>query len=82
MQQIIRTSNQLGQLLQGRRKQLKLSQSALGAQAGISQKRQSALELAPERITVDRLLRLLAALDLEFVVQEKPVDDPADGRDW
>ena len=82
MQQIIRTSNQLGQVLQGRRKSLGLSQTELGASAGISQKRQSALELAPERITVERLLRLLAALDFELVIQEKSPGDPEKSREW
>lgn len=81
MQQIIRTSHQIGQLIQGRRRQLKLSQAALGACAGISQKRQSALELAPEKITVERLLRLLAAMNLELVVQEKNPDIPA-AQEW
>ncbi len=82
MQQIIRTSNQLGQVLQGRRKSLGLSQTELGASAGISQKRQSALELAPERITVERLLRLLAALDFELVIREKTPGDPETSREW
>lgn len=82
MQQTIRTSNQLGQLLQGRRRQLKFSQTELGARAGISQKRQSALELAPERITVDRLLRLLASLNLELVVREKATGEPSPSQEW
>lgn len=82
MQQTIRTPNQLGQLLQTRRRQLKLSQTELGASAGISQKRQSALELAPDRITVDRLLRLLAALNLELVIQEKSAGEPATAQEW
>lgn len=82
MQQTIRTSNQLGQLLQGRRRQLKFSQAELGARAGISQKRQSALELAPERITVDRLLRLLASLNLELVVREKATGEPSPSQEW
>jgi len=82
MQQIIRTSNQLGQVLQGRRKSLGLTQTELGAASGISQKRQSALELTPERITVERLLRLLAALDFELVIREKAPSEPEPSREW
>lgn len=82
MPQTIRTPTQLGQLLQGRRKALSLSQTELGARAGISQKRQSALELAPDRITLDRLLRLLAALDLELVIQEKQSPEPNTAQEW
>jgi HTH-type transcriptional regulator / antitoxin HipB len=81
MQQLIRTPTQVGQLLQGQRKRLGLNQTALGAQIGLSQKRQSALELAPDRITLEQLLRMLAALDLELVIQDKVASktDPAQG---
>ncbi len=71
MKQSIRTNQQLGQLLLGQRKALGLSQQALGVKVGISQKRQSGLEREPGRITVDRLLGLLAALGLELVVQDR-----------
>lgn len=78
MKQSIRTNQQLGQLLVGRRKALGLSQQALGAKVGISQKRQSGLELQPGRVTVDRLLGLLAALGLELVVQDREPASPGD----
>lgn len=78
MKQSIRTNPQLGQLLVGRRKALGLSQQELGAKVGISQKRQSSLELQPGRITVDRLLGLLAALGLELVVQDREQASPGD----
>ena len=70
MKQSIRTGQQLGQILIGRRKALGLSQQQLGIKVGISQKRQSALERQPGRITIERLLGLLAALGLELVVQD------------
>ena len=70
MKQSIRTNQQLGQLLIGRRKALGLSQQQLGVKVGISQKRQSGLEREPGRVTIDRLLGLLAALGLELVVQD------------
>lgn len=85
MKQSIRTNQQLGQLLVGRRKALGLSQQELGAKVGISQKRQSGLELQPGRVTVDRLLGLLAALGLELVVQDRepaPTGDSTRETEW
>ena len=82
MRQIIRTSTQLGQMLQGQRKSLVLTQAELGAMVGISQKRQSALELAPERITVERLLRLISALNLEIIIQDRNHDEPDPSQEW
>lgn len=72
MKQIISTEKQLGQLLQGCRKTKSLTQAALAQKAGISQERLSVLELNPGRITVERLLRLMGALGLELVVQDRP----------
>jgi len=69
-------------MLQGRRKGLGLSQTELGKQVGLSQKRLSALELAPDRITLDQLLRMLAALELELVIQDKSASEPASLPEW
>lgn len=71
-EQIIRMPAQLGQLLIGLRRQQGLSQVALAQKAGgISQARLSALELNPGRFTLERLLLILAALDLELVVRPR-----------
>lgn len=79
-EQIIQVPAQLAQLLIGLRRQQGLSQAALAQRAGgISQARLSALELNPGRFTLERLLLILAALDLELVVRPRrrrpePVD--------
>ena len=71
-EQIIRMPAQLGQLLIGLRRQQGLSQAALAQKAGgISQARLSALELNPGRFTLERLLLILATLDLELVVRPR-----------
>ena len=71
-EQIIRMPAQLGQLLIGLRRQQGHSQAALAQKAGgISQARLSALELNPGRFTLERLLLILAALDLELVVRPR-----------
>ena len=71
-EQIIRMPAQLGQLLSDQRRQQGPRQAALAQKAGgISQARLSALELNPGRFTLERLLLILAALDLELVVRPR-----------
>jgi HTH-type transcriptional regulator/antitoxin HipB len=71
-EQIIRMPAQVAQLLISLRRQWGLSQAALAQKAGgISQARLSALELNPGRFTLERLLLILAALDLELVVRPR-----------
>jgi HTH-type transcriptional regulator/antitoxin HipB len=62
------TPMQLGRMLQSARKATKLSQAAVGARIGLSQKRISALELDPGSITVEQLLKWCPALGLELTV--------------
>lgn len=69
--QIVKSEQEVGLLLQGQRRTRKLTQRELGQAAGISQERMSVLELHPERLTLERLLRLMNALDLELVVRPK-----------
>ena len=69
---VIRAPSQLAQLLIALRRQCGLSQSVVAQKAGgISQARLSALELNPGRFTLERLLLILAALDLELVVRPR-----------
>ncbi|MFM1900449.1 MAG: hypothetical protein RLZZ216_1025 [Cyanobacteriota bacterium] len=71
-EQVIRAPAQLGVLLRGVRRQQGLSQQELALKAGgTSQARFSQLELQPGRFTVERLLLILAALDLELVVRPR-----------
>jgi HTH-type transcriptional regulator/antitoxin HipB len=75
---VIRAPSQLAQLLIALRRQRGLSQMALAQKAGgISQARLSALELNPGRFTLERLLLILAALDLELVVRVRRRSEPA-----
>jgi HTH-type transcriptional regulator/antitoxin HipB len=80
MKQKILTEAQLSHLLQSYRKQTNLTQSELGQRAGISQERYSVLESDPGRITVQRLLRIVNALGLDMVLQDKGEDSSAAPR--
>lgn len=79
-EQVIRAPAQLGMLLRGARRERGMSQQELALKAGgTSQARLSQLELQPGRLTVERLLLILAALDLELVVRPREsVIEPAE----
>jgi len=80
-EQVIRAPAQLGLLLKGVRQQQGLSQQELALKAGgTSQARFSQLELQPGRFTVERLLLILAALDLELVV--RPRQSSIEPAEW
>ena len=69
-EQVIRATAQLGVLLKSVRRQQDLSQQQLALKAGgISQARLSQLELQPGRLTLERLLLILAALNLGLVMR-------------
>lgn len=68
----ILTTMQIGRVLQSARKTRNLTQAAVGARLGLSQKRVSAIELDPGSMTADQLLKLCAILGLELSVAPKP----------
>ena len=71
-EQVIRIPAQLGVLLRSVRQQQGLSQQELALKAGgTSQAWFSQLEVQPGRFTVERLLLITAALDLELVVRPR-----------
>lgn len=71
-EQVIQAPSQLGVLLRAARQKRGMSQQELALKAGgTSQNRLSELELQPGRFTVERLLLILAALDLELVVRPR-----------
>ena len=79
-EQVIRAPAQLGVLLRAGRRQQGLSQQDLALKAGgTSQARFSQLELQPGRLTLERLLLITAALDLELVVRPRATSiEPAE----
>ncbi len=80
-EQVIQAPAQLGVLLRAARRQRGMSQQELALKAGgTSQNRLSELELQPGRFTVERLLLVLAALDLELVV--RPRDTSIKPAEW
>ena len=80
-EQVIQAPSQLGVLLRAARRKRGMSQQELALKAGgTSQNRLSELELQPGRFTVERLLLILAALDLELEV--RPRDTSTKPAEW
>ena len=78
-------ASQLGAVLQGARKSLKLTQVQLGNRLGLSQRRVSELERAPGTLSVDQLLAMCAQLGLQLNVQvrESPLQNPdSPSQEW
>jgi HTH-type transcriptional regulator/antitoxin HipB len=73
---------QIGRILAARRKALGLSQQELATRLNVSQNRLSELELAPERLTVERLLVALNLLGLEMVVRERSSKPKPTTAEW
>ena len=71
----ISTPMQLAHMLRDVRKSQKLSQDAAGKLMGLIAKTISSLENHPEAASVDSLLKLLSALNLELIVARKNQDD-------
>lgn len=75
----VKTSQQLGAVLRGYRKELSLTQQEIGMKSGVSQPIISQMEVDPGPKALSQLLKVLAGLDLELVVRKKrPSQAPAD----
>ena len=77
MENSITTPRQLGLVLRGRRKALKLSQQEAAKPVGLLPKTVSGLETMPERSSISSLFKLLSALEMEIVLRPK-----SGGGDW
>jgi HTH-type transcriptional regulator/antitoxin HipB len=71
----IRTPQQLGAVLRGFRRERKLTQRVVGANAGLAQNAISQIETNPGPTSLARIARVLAALSLELVVRSRKTDD-------
>lgn len=71
MEQIVRTSKQIGAAIRRRRRILGLSQGRLGARANMRQATISALENGEAATQLRTLTDVLAVLGLELIVRER-----------
>lgn len=71
MEQIARTSKQLGAALRRRRRSMGLRQGDIGSGTNLRQATISALENGEQGTRLRTVIRVLAALDLELVIRER-----------
>jgi len=71
MQQLARTPDQIGAALRRRRRSLKLSQTAVADSTQLRQATISAVESGDPGTQLRTLCSVLAALDLELVIQPR-----------
>jgi HTH-type transcriptional regulator/antitoxin HipB len=71
MEQIVRTSNQLGATIRRRRRSAGLSQTELGTKTHLRQATISALENGEPGTELRTLIDVMSALGLEMVVRER-----------
>jgi HTH-type transcriptional regulator/antitoxin HipB len=67
----VRTPQQLPMLLQSFRKSAGLTQAEVAARLGVTQQTLSALERNAETVSTGRLMKLLAILEVELVLQKR-----------
>jgi len=81
MDQIARTTKDLGQALRAARKVKGLTQAELAARAGVWQRTVSNIETGASGAKVDTIFDLLAALDLELRIVPRSKMTPRDLED-
>jgi HTH-type transcriptional regulator/antitoxin HipB len=81
MDQIARTTKDLGQTLRAARKAQGLTQAELAARAGVWQRTVSNIETSASGAKADTIFDLLAALDLELRIVPRSKMTPHDLED-
>lgn len=76
--QLARTPQQIGNLIQRTRKNRGMSQSDLGNRTGLRQSTISLIEQGNAATKLGTMLKVLAALDLEFRITSRSKTGPAD----
>jgi HTH-type transcriptional regulator / antitoxin HipB len=76
--QLARTPQQIGNLIQRTRRNRGMSQSDLGDRTGLRQSTISLIEQGNAATKLGTVLKVLAALDLEFRITSRSKTGPAD----
>ena len=79
---LVKHPQQLAPLIRALRRQAGLSQAALASRLGVSHQAISQLEKQPERVTVERLMRVLGALKIDLVLRPRTVATSSHNGDW
>jgi len=85
MQQTIATPYQMGQILAAGRRRAGLTQAEAAARLGVSQSRISTLETDSSALTLNQLLTLFGAYELQLQVLDRgssPPTSPLPALEW
>jgi HTH-type transcriptional regulator / antitoxin HipB len=85
MQQSIATPYQMGQILAAGRRRAGLTQAEAAARLGVSQSRISTLETDSSALTLNQLLTLFGAYELQLQVLDRgssPPNSPPPALEW
>ncbi|MDQ6984139.1 MAG: helix-turn-helix domain-containing protein [Ghiorsea sp.] len=81
----ISTATQLSDILKSKRKSLGLTQAKVGKKLGVSQRVYARNEAHPEKVNFERIVDILAELDMDLMVSERNSDHndtQADTESW
>lgn len=78
----IRAADQLEPLLKAFRKAQHVSQSELAQQLGVTQQTFQQLESSPHRASFERILEVLAGLNVEIVLRQRDTSATPAAGDW
>lgn len=81
MSELARTQRQIGTIIQRARKKRGWTQSQLAERAGLRQETISMIEIGEKPSKLNSILAVLAALQLEFRVEERTKGGPQDIED-
>lgn len=73
MKHTVRTADQLAKVIQGIRKSSGQSQQVVADKVGMFQKTVSLLETNPDNASLGSLFKLMSALNLELILQDKSI---------
>jgi len=85
MEYKISMATQLSDILKSKRKSLGRTQEKMGKKLGVSQRVFARNEAHPEKVNFERIVDILAELDMDLIVRErnmKSSDKKADTESW
>jgi len=84
MEYKVSMATQLSDILKSKRKSLGHTQENMGKKLGISQRVFSRNEAHPEKVNFERIVDILAELDMDLILRERNIDNKkqADSDTW
>jgi len=85
MEYKISMATQLSDILKSKRKSAELTQEKMGKKLGVSQRVFARNEAHPEKVNFERIVNILAELDMDLIIRERNMgssEKQADTESW